>query len=540
MADEFTTVEHNPEEPHEEIEDAKSNKPIVKLSSGRINVITDEVQQHLLGTGLYQRGGRIVRPGFIEQKTHDGSIVLVPGVVTLTVHQLFDHATEHIAFQKYDKRSKRWVPADYPLEYVNVLLARGDRFKFPVLNAVITTPVVLGNGRIIQAPGYDEPTGLYYDPLGVEFPTVLQHPTPDEARAALNMLKKPLAEYPFKVRPDNGDTKDKNLALSVALSYLVTITNRPAYPQVPGHAFSGNNAGVGKGKLVTVGSIMAIGSAPGVIRQGERDEEFEKGLATRMLAGVTHIAIDNVDRVLKGNLLDQCISEERINIRAFGKLEGLDVLNTYTVTATGQNLIFTKDAVRRWLQGDIESPYERPELVRFNFDPVAYARDHRPVLVVAALTVIKAYIEAGRPLKLGPLGSFEKWSDDVRAALVWLGEPDPIGSMVVIRANDPKKNLEARFIELWSEQYGDKPKTIAEVTKEVHMFYENRREPGEEHPLNDVLVEIGDAGLNSKKIGQFFNNIVNMVINKKLFYQAGTRHNTAMWAVRGADLGDYH
>jgi hypothetical protein len=110
-----------------------------------------------------------------------------------------------------------------------------------------------------------------------------------------------------------------------------------------------------------------------------------------MLAGVTHIAIDNVDRVLKGNLLDQCISEERINIRIFGKLEGLDVLNTYTVTATGQNLIFTKDAVRRWLQGDIESPYERPELVRFSFDPVDYAREHRPTLVVAALTVIKAY-----------------------------------------------------------------------------------------------------------------------------------------------------
>jgi hypothetical protein len=321
-----------------------------------------------------------VRPGFIEQKTHDGSVVLVPGVVTLTAHQLFDHATEHIAFQKFDKRSKRWVPADYPLEYANVLLARGDRLKFPVLNAVITAPVVLGSGRIIQAPGYDEPTGLYYDPLGVEIPLVPEQPTPDDARAALDMLKKPLAEYPFKVRPDNGDTKDKNLSQSVALSYLVTVTNRPAYPQVPGHAFSGNNAGVGKGKLVSVGSIMAVGVVPGVIRQGERDEEFEKGLATRMLAGVTHIAIDNVDRVPKGNLFDQCISEERINIRVFGKLEGIDVLNTYTVTATGQNLIFTKDAVRRWLQGDIESPYERPELVSFSFDPVAYAASIAPLL----------------------------------------------------------------------------------------------------------------------------------------------------------------
>jgi putative DNA primase/helicase len=151
--------------------------------------------------------------------------------------------------------------------------------------------------------------------------------------------------------------------------------------------------------------------------------------------------------------------------------------------------------------------------------------------VVAALTVIKAYIEAGRPQVLGPLGSFEKWSTDVRGALVWLGEPDPIGSMTIIRANDPRKNLEARFIELWYERYGETLKTISEVTKEIHTFYENRREPGEEHPLNDVFIEIGDAGLNSKKIGQFFNNIANRVINQKLFYQAGAKHNTAMWAV---------
>jgi hypothetical protein len=111
--------------------------------------------------------------------------------------------------------------------------------------------------------------------------------------------------------------------------------------------------------------------------------------------------------------------------------------------------------------------------------------------------------------------------------------------MTVIRANDPKKNLEARFIELWFERYGEKPKTIAEVIKEIHAVYENRREVDEEHQLNEVFTEAGDGALNVLKIGWFCNGIANRVINKKVFYKADIKRGTARWAVRSADLGDH-
>jgi hypothetical protein len=41
---------------------------------------------------------------------------------------------------------------------------------------------------------------------------------------------------------------------------------------------------------------------------------------------------------------------------------------------------------------------------------------------MAALGILKAYIDAGRPAKPGTLGSFEDWSEDVRGAFGWLGE----------------------------------------------------------------------------------------------------------------------
>ncbi|MBK8123956.1 MAG: hypothetical protein IPK54_10475 [Dokdonella sp.] len=50
--------------------------------------------------------------------------------------------------------------------------------------------------------------------------------------------------------------------------------------------------------------------------------------------------------------------------------------------------------------------------------------DHRQELLGAALTVLRAYIVAGKPAQpIQPYGSFEEWSGLLRGALVWLGSP---------------------------------------------------------------------------------------------------------------------
>src|SRR5262249_45340501 len=50
----------------------------------------------------------------------------------------------------------------------------------------------------------------------------------------------------------------------------------------------------------------------------------------------------------------------------------------------------------------------------------------RGELLGAALTILRAYCVAGRPdQNLTPWGSFDGWSRLVRAAVVWVGLPDP-------------------------------------------------------------------------------------------------------------------
>jgi hypothetical protein len=54
----------------------------------------------------------------------------------------------------------------------------------------------------------------------------------------------------------------------------------------------------------------------------------------------------------------------------------------------------------------------------------AYVLEHRPELLIDALTIIKAY-HAAEGIDVTPLPSFEQWSHLVREPLMWLGLPDP-------------------------------------------------------------------------------------------------------------------
>jgi putative DNA primase/helicase len=56
-------------------------------------------------------------------------------------------------------------------------------------------------------------------------------------------------------------------------------------------------------------------------------------------------------------------------------------------------------------------------------------RRDRGRYVAAALTIVRAYIVAGKPDRLRPLPSYEPWSDLVRSSLVWLGRSDPVATM---------------------------------------------------------------------------------------------------------------
>jgi hypothetical protein len=104
--------------------------------------------------------------------------------------------------------------------------------------------------------------------------------------------------------------------------------------------------------------------------------------------------------------------------------------------ATGNNVAIAADTARRICHIRLESPEERPEN-RHNFRQVDlrdFLAKNRASLLAGALTILRAYVVAGRPCqRLAPWGSFEAWSAAVRSVVTWVGLPDPGETRTVLQ-----------------------------------------------------------------------------------------------------------
>jgi putative DNA primase/helicase len=311
----------------------------------------------------------------------------------------------------------------------------------PVLFGVVTAPTLRYDGSILQQPGYDEHARIFFEPNGVTVPTIPDSPTKEQALVALGRLKALISGYQFD-----------GAGRSVALSCMITAVVRLALPAAPGHGFDAPVAGSGKTKLFDIASVLATGHrAAAIAAPAGRNatEEMYKQLAASVLAGDQMILLDNLDIVLDLPLLCQILTEQKVRIRQFGKLKNVVAACVAMVGATGNNLAIAGDNMRRFVIARINIDVERPELRELDFEPVEEAKKHRPGLVVAALTVVRAYLISGERVKLPPLGSFERWSHRVREALVWLGEADPVDTMERVRAVDTAMLKRRQLMKAW-------------------------------------------------------------------------------------------
>jgi putative DNA primase/helicase len=84
-------------------------------------------------------------------------------------------------------------------------------------------------------------------------------------------------------------------------------------------------------------------------------------------------------------------------LRILGKSELVLVRSNSITIANGNNLVIQGDLTRRTVSGRMDAEVERPELLRFDYSPLDDATVNRAELVMAVLTVLRAYhLQAGR------------------------------------------------------------------------------------------------------------------------------------------------
>ena len=111
-----------------------------------------------------------------------------------------------------------------------------------------------------------------------------------------------------------------------------------------------------------------------------------------MIQGAPVILLDNLQRQLASSTLESMLTEPVADIRTFGKLSNLRVLCRSLVLLTANNASLRRDMLRRTLRLRIVVPDEKPELRRFDFDPVEEATRDRRELLAAAFTVLLAWL----------------------------------------------------------------------------------------------------------------------------------------------------
>ena len=365
--------------------------------------------------------------------------------------------------------STREIAEDAPATIASAIIAKHGSRNFRRLTAVTTAPTLRPDGSVFDAPGHDAMTGLMYVTTEAYPLAVPTAPTVEQALDALASLWHPIRLFPFA----------DDVAVGVTLAAMVAACLRPALPTCPATGFDAPSAGTGKTLLAKCIGALATGGDVAVLPPTNDEDECRKRLFAALRGGSKVLLWDNVRDPLGNSVIDSFLTSPLFADRVLGVSENVELPNRTLFLVSGNNLVLTGDTHRRILLARLDAQDETPFKREFAFDPLATVCNDRQALVVAALTIVRAYITAGRPKSAkGRIASFELWDDLVRQPLCWLRElmmnserdladlplfVDPAESIDRAASVNPETSKLAALLNAWLATFGTTPTTPAQA-----------------------------------------------------------------------------
>lgn len=420
------------------------DRPVVRVSVELHEVVDQAVATLSRDPDLYQRDGELVHVVRLAEDEADAlALAGTPAIRTVTLATLRERLTRLALWERYDGRAKDYRPCIPPDIVTSAVAARGEFRGVRPIVGIAEAPLLSADGSVFERPGYDSATGYVYLP-NADFPAVPAEPTRDNARRALAELAEVFCDFPYRSEADR----------MVAIAALLTMLARPAIRgSVPAFVFDANTRGSGKTKQVDAVSLIATGRESAKMNYPGDDAELEKVLGAYALRGAAMIAFDNVTGRFGAGSLDRVLTAgDFVELRVLGKSEIPTLRWRSVVFATGNNVEVVGDTSRRVLLGRLESPLERPEDRETFRHPnlLEWVLAERSRLVAAALTMLRAFVVAGRPRgECKPWGSFEAWSALIPPAIVYAGGADPMGCRLAAEAEDPEKAALLAILTYW-------------------------------------------------------------------------------------------
>ena len=493
--------------------DAARMKPTIRIIAGEIHRIVDAAEQQLAEVGrYYQRGGLIVTvttdPGTRDTRVQD---IPQPALV----RALAGAAT----WERFDGRSQTWSRTDPPARHASVLFDSISYAHLPVLHGIARQPYLREDGSLVGVAGYDPITGMFgvFDARKFAIP---EDPTHTDAQAALATLSGLLTEFSFTNETDRA----------AALTAILTAAIRPSLPTAPMFHARAHVVGSGKSYLCELITAFATPKRGTPTTFPRDDEECRKLLLAELLRAPAVIEFDNLTSdLIAHKSLCTALTSEHISGRILGVSKTATVGTRALFLSSGNNVGPVQDMTRRCIAIDLspqcEVPaareFERPDLIR------DVLRD-RGRYVAAALTIIRAWIVAGRPKSpCKSLASYGVWSDFCRQPLIWLGCEDPTASVFEAIADDPDRETLSRLLEAWFSAFGKTQAMVRDAVKQTTANYDVNVE------LREVLHDIADerGEINRRKLGWWIRRHAGRIVDGKKIMRGSGSGSSKYWRI---------
>lgn len=225
-----------------------------------------------------------------------------------------------------------------------------------------------------------------------------------------------------------------------------------------------------------------------------------------------------------GDVLD----DGGLNLALVGLLAYSEEIEKVRVYNVGPVQDMTRRCITIHLDPGCEVPaarsFTRPDLVR---DVLR----QRGRYVSAALTIVRAWIGAGRPkTECKSLAGFGDWSDLCRQPLLWLGLADPTDSVFKAMAEDPDRETLDRILTAWQSIFGKTAAMVRDAVKQALSFTDEHVELRE--MLRDIADERGE--INRRKLGWWIRRHAGRIVDGRRFVRGSGNRSAETWQVESA------
>lgn len=304
-------------------------------------------------------------------------------------------------------------PIAVPDRVVEILVSKKSHAA-PIINGLVTHPIVLRDGAILASDGLHAASGLYL--FGANVPGVRPY-RQDEAARALGRLRASFLD---------GFEFASALDADLAMAGLFTGVQRRLLDGAPGLAALASMQSSGKTTLarrihlILTGRDMPVSTFP----MGD-EAEASKRLLSALLRSPAMIVFDNVQDgfTFASGSLAAAMTSSSIEQRMLGVSRDATAPTTVLFVMTGNNLTLGNDEVSRWLVTRLAPTNARPHERTFRYaDVVGHALSIRPQVLCDVAGIVAGLIVSGA--QVAASGRFPAWDRLVRQPLMWSGAAD--------------------------------------------------------------------------------------------------------------------